>query len=68
MPFFQKQPAKVAPMKKGVASISGSMGSLSPSQLNAAIMDMLNVTNTGNQCINACRGKILVFLILVQNT
>ena len=56
MPFWQKTGAKITPAKK-VPSMSSSMTSLSPSQLNAAIMDMLNVNNTGNQCINACRGK-----------
>lgn len=38
-------------------SMTSSMASLSPSQLNAAIMDMLSVNNTGNRCQNACRGR-----------
>ncbi|XP_053376877.1 uncharacterized protein LOC123530317 [Mercenaria mercenaria] len=53
MPFWQKSGGKVAPAKP---SMTSSMTSLSPSQLNAAIMDMLHVNNTGNQCLNACRG------------
>ncbi|WAR25643.1 GCY19-like protein, partial [Mya arenaria] len=56
MPFFQKAAGKVAPAKKGMSPMPGSTTSLSPSQLNTAIMDMLHVSNSGNQCLNACRG------------
>ena len=55
-PFWKKGDGKVEPAKT-TASMSSSMLSLSPSQLNAAIMDMLNVNNNGSQCQNACRGS-----------
>lgn len=58
MPWWMKDKGTIHPAKVGLqTSMSSSMASLSPSQLNAAIMDMLNVNNTGNRCQNACRGK-----------
>ncbi|XP_060577401.1 uncharacterized protein LOC132734626 [Ruditapes philippinarum] len=55
MPWWLKSKGTIHPSKMQT-SMSSSMASLSPSQLNAAIMDMLNVNNTGNRCQNACRG------------
>ncbi|KAH3819885.1 hypothetical protein DPMN_121629 [Dreissena polymorpha] len=57
MPWWQKEKGTIHPAKAGMHDpISGSMTSLSPSQLNAAIMDMLHTNNTGNRCQTACRG------------
>ena len=41
------------------SSKTSSAVSLSPSQLNAVIMDMLNVQPAPNNCQNSCRGSIL---------
>ncbi|KAL4226720.1 hypothetical protein ACF0H5_014700 [Mactra antiquata] len=57
MPWWMKDKGQIHPAKVGMpTSMSGSMASLSPSQLNAAIMDMLNVNQSGYRCQNACRG------------
>ncbi|KAL4226442.1 hypothetical protein ACF0H5_014425 [Mactra antiquata] len=55
MPFWRKSSGKIKPAK-ALPSMSSSMTSLSPSRLNAALMGILNVNNTGNQCMNVCRG------------
>ncbi|XP_052780564.1 receptor-type guanylate cyclase gcy-5-like [Mya arenaria] len=57
MPWWSKSKGTIHPAKVGLqASISGSTASMTPSQLDAAIMNMLSVNNTGNRCQNACRG------------
>ena len=39
-----------------------SMLSLSPSELNGAIMEMLNVRQSANKCDAVCRGMNILFL------
>ncbi|XP_052782255.1 uncharacterized protein LOC128218590 [Mya arenaria] len=57
MPWWSKGKGTIHPAKVGLReSMSSSSASLSSSQLNAAIMNMLSLNNTGNRCQNACRG------------
>ena len=49
---------KGTPVKTRIKSPT-SVVSLSPSELDKTIMDMLNVTQLGNRCDALCRGKSL---------
>ena len=69
MPFWAKAKGKVNPTKPSFPmSVSNSMSSLSPSQLNTAIMEMLNVNSTGNTCQNACRGMYMYIVFWFGST
>ena len=54
--------SRVRPEGKNQPSLANSMESLTQSQLNLAIMDMLNIGQNWNRCEDVCRGKgILVY-------
>ena len=64
-----KECKKVAPLDARVSrSLStNSMISLSPSELNHAIMEMLNMSQAATRCDAVCRGKLICSIYRNQN-
>ncbi|XP_062573854.1 uncharacterized protein LOC134235721 [Saccostrea cucullata] len=56
MGLFKKKNNQVQP-SKSCHSLNSSAGSMTQSQLNLAIMDMLNLSQTTNSCDHVCRGN-----------
>eukprot|EP00105_Crassostrea_gigas_P003195 XP_011415968.1 PREDICTED: uncharacterized protein LOC105319933 [Crassostrea gigas] len=54
MVFFKKR-GQIRPSSKMGQSINSSMGSMTPSQLNTLIMDMLSLPQSENACKTLCR-------------
>lgn len=56
MVFFKKK-NHIRPMSKAGQSMNSSMGSMTQSQLNTLIMDMLSLPQAENHCKTLCRGN-----------
>ena len=56
MGLFKKRENQIRPSSKSNKSIDSSTGSMTRSQLNLAIMDMLNLTQSHHSCDSVCRG------------
>jgi hypothetical protein len=56
MGFFKKK-GQIRPASKAALSINSSTGSMTGSQLNSLIMDMLSLPQAKNSCESFCRGE-----------
>lgn len=57
MGLFKRRDNQIRPSSKSNKSINSSTGSMTRSQLNLAIMDMLNLSQSTHGCDYVCRGK-----------
>lgn len=68
MGLFKRRDNQIRPSSKSNKSINSSTGSMTRSQLNLAIMEMLNLSQSTHGCDYVCRGKSMSEALTISHS